>query len=291
MEEAYSIAYPFHALARIHAKKHGRIDGGTPLVRLLDERAGFMSPDGCHVLECAIRTCFQESCQLLDIVAHEGAVPRAELELFADLLGSAQSTPEDVLTVTTLRIRYDLTKPVVMDEVQNTLDFAATASTSAKAIKLLAEHVSEAPRDEMTRVNAMRFLHMRLVDLAIGKLTGLASALESFTPLLKDPHPVVRDLMWTNADAIAKRLFDYELSASAALCRRYVHQVVQRGMDLDLNLARLSILCEMAGETDAARDARARLERLLGDDAQASELIRAITPRSLRAGRRAARNK
>lgn len=245
----------FHLLAAVWAVRRGYLLDNIPCLRLLDERTGFMGPNGDLARRRLFEVCFAETLALVDALAGHATFPRDELAMLFDLLlRRGRWVPERAAILAERYDRWEILAPASID---------VNATTNLAAIKKLLAAPELRATSAPVRLAAAEFLHARFSDLDRAKGLRLAKLLPEWAHLLEDSNARVREVAWENLDLVVQILLDLDDPAYKT-CLGPLRQLVARGIDLDLNLARLCQCANATGGASEAREARARLDRLVG---------------------------
>jgi hypothetical protein len=241
-----SIAYPLFAMSqRVLSMK-----AGSGIVRLLDEK-GFMFPEGTLILDRALQACFGLTITLLEALASETAISKTELVLLRNRLNAYGSyKPDQVAAIENLskRLRLERTKENDREKI------IGACSTNAKAIKNALEFLGRRGCSVPEAVASLRMIRGALGDLDRRKIVNLATSLDALTSFTNHSHPMVRDLSLVCLHKAATLLFENGLRERSAICLRWYQQLANKKINLDITLARKSVLEEILGLTQEAKD-------------------------------------
>lgn len=233
-EQVYSLAYPVFGISR------GILLRSFPIgfVRTLDEK-GFMMPRGSLMIDRALQCCFKQSTELIEALWLDGSVDKLELVLLRDrVLHYCNYDVEQFLKLEELCERLK-----IPDEKH--FDFLGTPSTNAKAIKNLLDYVAKKRLKAEKLVPILFELRGLLGALQDSKIIRLADSLDGLRVLRDHTHPMVRDLYLVVLNKICGLLFENGLQKKGKLCHEYLEILIDEGVNLDLNLARKSIIDEL----------------------------------------------
>ncbi|MCU0863625.1 MAG: DKNYY domain-containing protein, partial [Planctomycetes bacterium] len=250
-----SLAGFLHPLAAAWAAARGLVLDGVPCIRLVDERIGYMGPNGDLLRRHWLAASCRETLAVADVLAGDEA-EAAEVALALALLQRRSRFLEATVADAVAQRRLALGGA---DDPR----FSVSATTNLAAIKAAAKHAWLASGDAAERLAAMEFLHARLGDLDTGKARHLLALAPLWLRHLDDASPRTAEVARENLDFVVS----LSLRAGDAADERLLpllDALVTRGINLDWNLGQRWRCLAALGQAEAAEGCWQRLESLVG---------------------------
>ncbi len=217
------------AIGSVWGLARKKILGTTPCVRAIDERDTRYPPGDILIRETTPHT-LPELFTACELLALSGEHDEAELIAF-QLSNGLRGLPQAEAQTWFLKLKQLL---AIYNLPIRWLRRIDATSPQAAAKKLAVSRYPSSPHT-LERVLTVERLHELIGEVAYFDFPAFNKLVPPFLPLLNDPHPLVRDLMWQNIDFLASQLF---LHHAYATCLEHVPGLIDRGINLEINLAR-----------------------------------------------------